>query len=172
MSSFLISVVPDIKSVREKLFLLNKKPIVMSIDEFNTNQPYVNNIWCCQNVWTYSDCVISNYLCCQYWKEVNSCSERLLSASTMFCQSWAAVYDEFYCHPLSQQKCSYTLMKWQLNRAYPHPWEDWLLKEKLETLWNWTLGTGLYGYGYGVWLNLCLEWVARVWRIWWRNTRH
>ena len=65
----LISVISDIKSIRKKLFLLNKKLIMMSIDEFNINWLYVNNIWCCQNVQTYSDCVVSNYLCCQYWKK-------------------------------------------------------------------------------------------------------
>jgi len=44
MSSSLISVVSDIKSVRKKLFLLNKKLIMMLIDKLNINQPYVNNI--------------------------------------------------------------------------------------------------------------------------------
>jgi len=69
MSTFLISVVFNIKSIRKKLFLLNKELIIMSIDEFNINWPYVNNIWCCQNVQIYSDCVVLNYLCCQYQKK-------------------------------------------------------------------------------------------------------
>lgn len=44
MSSSLIPVVADIKSIREKLFLLDSEPIDMPIAEFEANWPYVDNI--------------------------------------------------------------------------------------------------------------------------------
>ncbi len=112
------SVISDIKSIRKKLFLLNKKLIMMSIDEFNINWPYVNNIWCCQNVQTYSNCVVLNYLCCQYWK-------KWISVQKDFLVSWQ-------CSVRAEQQCkvSFTVTHFLNESAVTLQWNS-----------NWTKHT-------------------------------
>ena len=53
--SALIPSIPEIKSIREKFFLLDKDPIQMPYDVFNTQWLYVDNIWVCRNTRTYSE---------------------------------------------------------------------------------------------------------------------
>jgi hypothetical protein len=119
---------------KEKLFYWIK-PIMMSIDEFNINWPYVNNIWCCQNVWTYSNCVVSNYLCCQYqrseflFRKTSQCLNNVLSELSSSVK-WVSL-------PLTfSTKVQLHFNKTAIEQSILTPWKGWLLEEKLKTLWN------------------------------------
>ena len=120
MSSALIPSFPEVKTIRERLFLLAEQPIDMPITEFESNWPYVDNIWCKRNSRTYPDRIVTHYRCRRHRKEWNPVSkdkgapqQHPIRAGQQCLVGFNAThYIRRKNHPSEDQN---------VDRAYPHP---------------------------------------------------